>query len=577
MLPDRPGDAAGHGHDRVLRPADAALAPDLDLRLPHPRGRLDGRSRSSRSRSRTASPTSSRRSSAASTSTTSRRGCRFFFNAHIDFFEEIAKYRAARRIWARELRDTYGARDERSLLMRFHTQTAGVSLTAQQPLNNIVRTATEALVGGARRHAVAAHELLRRGARAADRGGGRGWRCARSRSSPTRPASRTRSTRSAAPTSSRRSPTGWRRRPTTYFRKIDELGGMVEAIKQNYPQREIADASLPAPGGDRARRAGDRRASTATSSRTSASSTILRDPGRARAQADRPRAGRAGEARRPSGRGRARRAARGRGGRPQPDGAAARLRPRALQRGRDRASRSSACSGPTPRRPSSSASSRGAAFQEATGLRADAKGSSLRAAGKEPVTPGFIRTVACSSHSRAEPDLRAGSIRRGRNRRCRRSSRDRQRHGRQRRDPDQRQLHGRDGFGRLPDLPVGRCVLLGDHRRRRPSPRTSTPSSSSSTRRGTGSTRTTMHQQGIRGSTLPAQHRFSPSAGGEYFLAISQYNRDPQSSQGEIFQDNFSRWLYPDGVVLANGFGGGETLSGWNGRAPGGRAPTGSR
>src|ERR687896_202652 len=69
----------------------------------------------------------------------------FFFNAHIDFFEEIAKYRAARRIWAKELRDTYGARDERSLLMRFHAQTAGVSLTAQQPLNNIVRTATEAL------------------------------------------------------------------------------------------------------------------------------------------------------------------------------------------------------------------------------------------------------------------------------------------------------------------------------------------------------------------------------------------------------------------------------------------------
>jgi methylmalonyl-CoA mutase N-terminal domain/subunit len=69
----------------------------------------------------------------------------FFFNAHIDFFEEIAKYRAARRIWARELRDTYGATDERSLLMRFHSQTAGVSLTAQQPLNNVVRTATEAL------------------------------------------------------------------------------------------------------------------------------------------------------------------------------------------------------------------------------------------------------------------------------------------------------------------------------------------------------------------------------------------------------------------------------------------------
>ncbi len=71
----------------------------------------------------------------------------FFFNAHIDFFEEIAKYRAARRIWAREMRDTYGASDPRSLMMRFHTQTAGVSLTAQQPLVNVVRTTLEALAG----------------------------------------------------------------------------------------------------------------------------------------------------------------------------------------------------------------------------------------------------------------------------------------------------------------------------------------------------------------------------------------------------------------------------------------------
>lgn len=71
----------------------------------------------------------------------------FFFNAHIDFFEEIAKYRAARRIWARRMRDHYGAKDERSLKLRFHTQTAGCSLTAQQPENNIVRTAIEALAG----------------------------------------------------------------------------------------------------------------------------------------------------------------------------------------------------------------------------------------------------------------------------------------------------------------------------------------------------------------------------------------------------------------------------------------------
>ena len=71
----------------------------------------------------------------------------FFFNAHIDFFEEIAKYRAARRIWARWLRDRYGAQLERSMQLRFHTQTAGVSLTAQQPEVNIVRTAVEALAG----------------------------------------------------------------------------------------------------------------------------------------------------------------------------------------------------------------------------------------------------------------------------------------------------------------------------------------------------------------------------------------------------------------------------------------------
>jgi methylmalonyl-CoA mutase N-terminal domain/subunit len=72
-------------------------------------------------------------------------GLSFFFNAHIDFFEEIAKYRAARRIWARWLKERYGATDEQAMRLRFHTQTAGVSLTAQQPMNNVVRTAIEAL------------------------------------------------------------------------------------------------------------------------------------------------------------------------------------------------------------------------------------------------------------------------------------------------------------------------------------------------------------------------------------------------------------------------------------------------
>src|SRR5438128_3684779 len=88
----------------------------------------------------------------------------FFFNAHLDFFEEIAKYRAARRIWARELRERYGAKNARSWLMRFHTQTAGVSLTAQQPEVNIVRTALEALaavLGGTQSlHTNSFHEAL---------------------------------------------------------------------------------------------------------------------------------------------------------------------------------------------------------------------------------------------------------------------------------------------------------------------------------------------------------------------------------------------------------------------------------
>src|SRR5690606_32057026 len=72
-------------------------------------------------------------------------GLSFFFDSHLDFFEEIAKFRAARRIWARWMRDVYGATDEKAMWLKFHTQTAGVSLTAQQPLNNVVRTAVEAL------------------------------------------------------------------------------------------------------------------------------------------------------------------------------------------------------------------------------------------------------------------------------------------------------------------------------------------------------------------------------------------------------------------------------------------------
>jgi methylmalonyl-CoA mutase N-terminal domain/subunit len=96
----------------------------------------------------------------------------FFFNAHLDFFEEIAKYRAARRIWARWMAGRYGAVSERSLQLRFHTQTAGVSLTAQQPEVNIVRTAIEALAGVLGRDPESAHQLHGRGLRLTDREGG---------------------------------------------------------------------------------------------------------------------------------------------------------------------------------------------------------------------------------------------------------------------------------------------------------------------------------------------------------------------------------------------------------------------
>jgi methylmalonyl-CoA mutase N-terminal domain/subunit len=167
----------------------------------------------------------------------------FFFNAHIDFFEEIAKYRAARRIWAREMRETYGAKREESWRMRFHTQTAGVSLTALQPMNNVVRTAIEALaavLGGTQSlHTNALDEVLALPTEAA-----------------AKLALRTQQIiahESGVPDVI--DPLGgsyfletltdeMERAAYEYFARIDELGGMVEAIKQNFPQREIADASF---------------------------------------------------------------------------------------------------------------------------------------------------------------------------------------------------------------------------------------------------------------------------------------------------------------------------------------------
>src|SRR6185436_772844 len=167
----------------------------------------------------------------------------FFFNAHLDFFEEIAKYRAARRIWAREMRDTYGARDERSLLMRFHTQTAGVSLTAQQPLNNVVRTATEALsavLGGTQSlHTNSYDEALALPSEDAVRVALRTQQIIAHETGVTNTIDPLGGSYFVEALTDRMEEAAY-----AEFRKIDELGGMVEAIKQNYPQREIAEASF---------------------------------------------------------------------------------------------------------------------------------------------------------------------------------------------------------------------------------------------------------------------------------------------------------------------------------------------
>jgi methylmalonyl-CoA mutase N-terminal domain/subunit len=166
----------------------------------------------------------------------------FFFNSHIDFFEEIAKFRAARRIWAREMKNRFGAKDERSLKMRFHTQTAGVSLAAQEPLNNVARTAFEALaaiMGGTQSlHTNSFDEAL---------------------ALPTEQAVRVavRTQQIAAletGVANTIDPLGGsyfiealtdelERQAYEYFRQIDEMGGVIKAIENGFQMGEIAEAS----------------------------------------------------------------------------------------------------------------------------------------------------------------------------------------------------------------------------------------------------------------------------------------------------------------------------------------------
>jgi methylmalonyl-CoA mutase N-terminal domain/subunit len=166
----------------------------------------------------------------------------FFFNAHNDFFEEIAKYRAARRIWARVMRDRFGAVNERTMQMRFHTQTAGVSLTVQQPLNNIVRVAIQALagvLGGTQSlHTDAYDEAL---ALPTDKAALIALRTQQIIAEETGVANAV-------------DPLGgsyflealtnkMEKGTLDYFERIDAMGGMVDAVEKGFPQREIQESA----------------------------------------------------------------------------------------------------------------------------------------------------------------------------------------------------------------------------------------------------------------------------------------------------------------------------------------------
>jgi methylmalonyl-CoA mutase, N-terminal domain len=166
----------------------------------------------------------------------------FFFNAHSDFFEELAKYRAARKIWRRLMQDRFGAASERTRLMRFHTQTAGVSLTAQQPLNNIARVAIQALaavLGGTQSlHTDAYDEALALPTAEAARIALRTQQIIAYESGVTQ---------TIDPLGGsyflERLTLDLEKGAFDYFDKLDAMGGMVKAIERGYPQKEIAEAS----------------------------------------------------------------------------------------------------------------------------------------------------------------------------------------------------------------------------------------------------------------------------------------------------------------------------------------------
>src|SRR5256884_57218 len=166
----------------------------------------------------------------------------FFFNAHNDFFEEIAKYRAARRIWSRVMRERFNVRSERTLQLRFHTQTAGVSLTVQQPLNNIVRVAIQALagvLGGTQSlHTDAYDEAL---ALPTDHAALIALRTQQIIAEETGVANTVDPLGGSyfVESLTKKMEDG----ALEYFDKIDSMGGMVESIEKGFPQREIQESA----------------------------------------------------------------------------------------------------------------------------------------------------------------------------------------------------------------------------------------------------------------------------------------------------------------------------------------------
>jgi methylmalonyl-CoA mutase, N-terminal domain len=240
-LPARTFDAACRRYDGVRRAESSAVEYDFHFGLSHPRGRLHccagtgvhvGRRleyvRWGIARGMDVDEFAPRLS--------------FFFNAHNDFFEEIAKYRAARRIWAREMRETFKAKNPRSWLMRFHTQTAGVSLTAQQPENNVVRVAIQALaavLGGTQSlHTNSLDEALALPSEHSVTIALRTQQIIAEESGVTNTVDPLGGSYFVEAQTNRMEKDAY-----AYFRRIEDLGGVIPAVEKGFMQSEISDAA----------------------------------------------------------------------------------------------------------------------------------------------------------------------------------------------------------------------------------------------------------------------------------------------------------------------------------------------